>query len=82
VQNQLRTQSLCVILQVLRAVRNQLGTQEAVVAMFVGMIRAHGIEARFVRCGCACYVDICIARSTEMASVGLPFFNVSLVSNP
>ena len=24
-----------------------------------------------------CYVDICIARSTEMASVGLPFFNVS-----
>jgi uncharacterized membrane protein len=27
--------------------------------------------------GVRCYVDICIARSTEMAFVGLPFFNVS-----
>jgi len=30
--------------------------------------------------GYICYVDICIARSTEMASVGLPFYNVSLAS--
>jgi hypothetical protein len=27
---------------------------------------------------CVCNVDICIAQSIEMASVGQPFFNVSV----
>jgi len=28
-------------------------------------------------CWQACYVDKCIEQSTEMVSVGLPFFNIS-----
>jgi len=36
--------------QVLRTAQDKLGSQEAVVALFVLLVRSHGMAARFVRC--------------------------------